>query len=542
MKINKILAAGIAATLAVTSLAAVASAETVSQTFDMAKTIGTETLTYCVAKFTDNTAIQNTITEGQIFAYATAAARANGWVVDGGEVKVTGTRNGATNTVTESYKMAVWDKTIGTAKTKEAVLQFVDGAVNQVGQQNITSFDKITGMEVWVTVKRTIKSEGAKINGYGNWATSDADTMVDLVYGWAEDYGYEVGGGTKPGEGTAPGDGAINDLYWFLGTSIVGTWYNANLETKDLYAFLEKTTDSTTIMRQDVKLLSGTGAWWSDTHKTDEDDYDGNQTFDSNNMGTAPVWFGGLASQVADFFNKQTNGKITFNFTANAGSSSSWKNGGVPSTEVGLKSAVAGTTMGLFINYNQSTGSLQTLGEIDGTSIIFDISTILNDMGGLTKGNISDIYYGMNKGIAYKNDDYKSIHANVWYGSDSDNHAIGYLVESVVLSYEDAADVDAAEEEVVDEPEDIDEPEEEPEDIDEPEEEPEEEPEDEPEEEEFTIEPEEEEEENNGDVDIIEPTNTAKADDDANPGTGVALAVVPAIVAAAAVVVSKKRK
>ena len=42
------------------------------------------------------------------------------------------------------------------------------------------------------------------------------------------------------------------------------------------------------------------------------------------------------------------------------------------------------------------------------------------------------------------------------------------------------------------------------------------------------------------DFDDDEPT--ADDEEDANPGTGVALAVVPALVAAAAVVVSKKRK
>ena len=568
MKINKILAAGIAATLAVTSLSAVVGAEAVTKEFEMANTVGTiETKgslggreLALIAKQEGGALVQNddlkagkgtpAAVDQFIFVEDGNFVGSNGTVLlNSVKLNITGIK-GQKNSTSKTYTYdfanfdANWNQVYDGSGIYWVLNSYPSGQAPLNGL-DISQFVEVTSISIDVTSKNT----GLTKNEYNNWKNWDYTDSLTC---------YE-----KFSDATASAVGvekAVNDAF---GGYAGATMEITNQSTKDLYAFLEKTTNDTTINRNKVQVLSSAAAYragslytgWGQTEGTAS----ATQSYkDSDGTGTAPFWFGGLASQCADFFNKQTNGKITFQFTAKASSGSDWKEGGIASTEVGLKSTLAGTNMGIFVNYEQSTGSLVSLGVVDSDAltVTFDISDILNDMGGLTKGNISDIYYGMNKGLDYKSDDYTSIHAGeagdavtyapngIWYISDDKHHAIGYIVEKVILSYEDGADVDAAEEEVVDEPEDVEEPEdieeeeEEPEDIDEPEEEPEE----EEEEPEFVIEPEEEEEENNGDVDIIEPTNTAKADDDANPGTGVALAVVPAIVAAAAVVVSKKRK
>lgn len=570
MKINKILAAGIAATLAVTSLSAVVGAEAVTKEFEMANTVGTiETKgslggreLALLATESGGALVQNPDLAAGTGTPAAGSVDKFIFVEDGNfdgsngvvllnsvKLNITGIK-GQKNATSKTYTYdfanfdANWNQVYDGSGIYWVLNSYASGEAPLNGL-DISQFVEVTSISIDVTSKNTGLTKN-EYNNWKNWDYTDSLTCYQAFNTAAANVGVEK---------------AINDAFQYYAG---GTMEISNQSTKDLYAFLEKTTSDTTINRNKVQVLSSAAAYragslytgWGQTEGTSS----ATQSYkDSDGTGTAPFWFGGLASQCADFFNKQTNGKITFQFTAKASSGSDWKEGGIASTEVGLKSTLAGTNMGIFVNYEQSTGSLVSLGVVDSDAltVTFDISDILNDMGGLTKGNISDIYYGMNKGLDYKSDDYTSIHAGeagdavtyapngIWYISDDKHHAIGYIVEKVILSYEDGADVDAAEEEVVDEPEDVEEPEdieeeeEEPEDIEEPEEEPEEEEEEEPE---FVIEPEEEEEENNGDVDIIEPTNTAKADDDANPGTGVALAVVPAIVAAAAVVVSKKRK
>lgn len=570
MKINKILAAGIAATLAVTSLSAVVGAEAVTKEFEMANTVGTiETKgslggreLALLATESGGALVQNPDLAAGTGTPAAGSVDKFIFVEDGNfdgsngvvllnsvKLNITGIK-GQKNATSKTYTYdfanfdSNWNQVYDGSGIYWVLNSYASGEAPLNGL-DISQFVEVTSISIDVTSKNTGLTKN-EYNNWKNWDYTDSLTCHQAFNTAAANVGVEK---------------AINDAFQYYAG---GTMEISNQSTKDLYAFLEKTTSDTTINRNKVQVLSSAAAYragslytgWGQTEGTSS----ATQSYkDSDGTGTAPFWFGGLASQCADFFNKQTNGKITFQFTAKASSGSDWKEGGIASTEVGLKSTLAGTNMGIFVNYEQSTGSLVSLGVVDSDAltVTFDISDILNDMGGLTKGNISDIYYGMNKGLDYKSDDYTSIHAGeagdavtyapngIWYISDDKHHAIGYIVEKVILSYEDGADVDAAEEEVVDEPEDVEEPEdieeeeEEPEDIEEPEEEPEEEEEEEPE---FVIEPEEEEEENNGDVDIIEPTNTAKADDDANPGTGVALAVVPAIVAAAAVVVSKKRK
>ena len=156
---------------------------------------------------------------------------------------------------------------------------------------------------------------------------------------------------------------------------------------------------------------------------------DGNQSYDDKGLGTNPNEFAGLSSQVADFFNKQTNGTITFKFTtAAAASGTQWVTGGIPSTQVGLKNALGDATandFALFFNY-QSTGSLQAVASIDADAgeVTFDISDVLDQLGGQTKGVIENVYFGLAKGVKYE-----------------DKTVDGLKVETVTLAYdEDDAD------------------------------------------------------------------------------------------------------
>lgn len=305
--------------------------------------------------------------------------------------------------------------------------------------------------------------------------------------------------------------------------------------------------------RNDIWNLSDTtdydslGLWsWAYDEGSYENWFD-NQTYtiEDYNKGTQARGFSGLASQVADFFNLQKNGKIEFVFDAYtpAAAVNTWKTGGIPSTEVGLRNFLEAAKVkdfALFFNYNSSTGSLQSNATLDVAtgSVIFDISDILKDMGGFTKGNVNDIYYGLANGINY-------------------NGAVGLWVSKVILSYEADAAVsgdeatkdDEKEEEVkeddkgdvaVDEDDDEGEIE--------------------------IADDTDDDTDDDDDTDIVigdddedDATVVVTPDDDAtvvvnpgtektpagadeNPHTGVALAVVPMIAAAAAMVISKKRK
>ena len=231
--------------------------------------------------------------------------------------------------------------------------------------------------------------------------------------------------------------------------------------------------------------------------------------------------FEGLASQVANFFNKQTNGKITFIVTtAPAEIVSTWNKGGVPAYYTGIFEATApiaeNNLVGLFFNYD-NTGSLVASSklEADGT-ITFDISQALTDIGGNTLATLENIYYGLVGGINYDGIPVK-----------------GIKVEQVILSYEDE---DGEEVETTipvitddDEIEDEIDP-----DVD------------------IIVIPEETTVTTTTEADIVleeDPveeviTNAGKSveGEDENPRTGVALAIIPSLIAGVAIFTTKKRK
>lgn len=303
---------------------------------------------------------------------------------------------------------------------------------------------------------------------------------------------------------------------------------NSTYETFDEPAWMPRTANNDeTIVRNEVWKLSDTEDYNSDSDLIAETDSQ-NQTYnvEDYNKGTKPFGFSGMASQFADFFNNPGNARkeakviFTFDVKAAAAEQNNWKNGGIPSTEVGLKNFLEDQDVkdfALFVNYKATTGSLFATATLDpdSGSVIFDVSNILAALNGTTIGSVQDIYYALATGIAY-----------------GPNDAEGLWVKEVTYEYNDAASDAAAttdgekkeEEKPADnKPADNGDKE-------------------------ITIGGDDKETEipadnnggatNNGSAVVDNGANKA----DENPHTGVALAVIPAIVAGAAVVVSKKRK
>lgn len=242
--------------------------------------------------------------------------------------------------------------------------------------------------------------------------------------------------------------------------------------------------------------------------------------------GKGIAGFEGLASQVAAFFNKKDNGKITFKITtAPSIIIADWNNGGVPVYTTGIFNPTTAINtdnlIGLFFNY-ETTGSLVSASKINGDgTITFDITNVLNDMGGNTLATLRSIYYGLIGGINY-----------------SGYPVRGIKVESVILSCDDKVEEEVeAVIPVVDDNESDEEIEEDEEEIvvideDEDEEEP-------------TVEIVTDDETDEEDATIVDERTVVEAVDDVddeNPRTGVALVIVPAFVAGVAVLLSRKRK
>ncbi|MBR5091390.1 MAG: hypothetical protein IK093_18350 [Ruminiclostridium sp.] len=421
-------------------------------------------------------------------------------------------------------------------------------------EEDIKEFDKLVETERTALVKPYTDAKDAAKKALDGIGTVD-DTALKAAEKAADDAetDYEIALAVYLSALEAGGDNIIN----VINGLVPGYYENASfgdITSEIRYAPLYKTTNNTTIGRKDVWALSITNDHYSDSYSTGSwYDDEANQSYNNDDVhdGTVKRAFAGLASQAADFFNKQDNGKIIFKFANPASTSSTWVNGGIPSTEVGLKSAIAGTNFGMFWNYDLSTGQLVALGQVDSDAltVTFDVSQILDDMGGLTKGNLADIYYGMNSGKTY----------------GTPYNFTGYLVEKVTFEYDDAESETDAETETVDDTDDDTETVDDEDDDYEEEDDDDDYVEDEDDDDDYFIDDEDDDDDDayiededddddtaavvveddsddtdtNNDVVIVTPV---KEDDDANPGTGVGLAVIPAIVAAAAMAISKKRK
>jgi hypothetical protein len=501
MKMRKLLATAVAASLAVTSMATVASAA--EKSWNMGHTTGTIDLQsvkgtelgdeYYLTdeEFQNGSNTLGVSANSMILSVNTGDAEA----ITGVTLKVTGvkgTRGAASKTYSykfENYKDEACTERDYDNKSKYWKLNVyektapVDGFLPE-------QFLEFTKVELEATATTTV--DNAK--DYDAWGSS--------VWGSYNAATYNV----------VKGFGTSGDILAEIDSLAYAAWgfdYASNKTTSVDYPFMPVTEKdgNDKLGREEIRVLSVTNAW-SSTDR-DQGNDNSNQSYEGENTvdGEVKKDFAGLASQAADFFNKQTNGTVTFKFTTGTeAGGTAWENGGIPSTQTGIKNFLGDATandFALFFNYKQ-TGSLQAITELDkdAGTVTFDISDILDAMGGQTLGTLDNIYYGLRKGIEYK------------------DHGTGLMVETVTFAYDEDADVEADIEDDAEE-DDADVEIEEDDDV---------------EIEDDADDAEEDDADAAGDV-VVEDE-----DDDANPGTGVALAVVPAMVAAAAVVLSKKRK
>lgn len=502
MKMRKLLATAVAATMAVTSLATVASAA--EKSWNMGHTTGTIKFNASTGKEVnflaneDGLAPETLGVSDDTIAIITKDASKK---VTGVTLKVTGVKGSkSASSKTYSYAFGNFDS----ETTFDWTTQKYDGsgiawaltAYETSGALDSfvpSQFVEITQISIELACESEV-SEAKEYDAYGstNWGENIKGLKI-VPFATAE----------------------WTDIYMVINNAL--NVYGTDATTTELYAkFAEKSTKvdypfmpvtekdgNDKLGREEIRVLSVTNAWSSTDRDQGSDN--SNQSYEGDNTvdGEVKKDFAGLASQAADFFNKQTNGTITFKFTTGTeAGGTAWENGGIPSTQTGIKNFLGDATandFALFFNYKQ-TGSLQAITELDkdAGTVTFDISDILDAMGGQTLGTLDNIYYGLRKGIAYE------------------NVGTGLMVETVTFAYDEDADVEADIEDDAEVEDDVE--------I----------------EEDDDVEIEDDAEEDDADTagDVIVETE----DDDANPGTGVALAVVPAMVAAAAVVLSKKRK
>lgn len=634
MKMNKIFAAGIAATLAVTSLASVASAE-VAREFDMKDTIGkvvygpvalggggydlgkefayTETTPGTPDNYSINSDTTGDDTLGTADYYMLFNTKAANATVRTALINSIGSI-----TIEINGKGMASNGATTVALTQRATLEAQkDAAGNRTGQWKLPIYAQggpidafiperfVQVDQIKITVTASTDKNATKTytiydedlynaiikqktdNGGATLVIDDNGELAPVLNGnikaWWDNFDWSLPWGAGVADPTgytaalvltgtnnvyygnaataAAAGAAVNDVVVDDGTSkgitlcnkiyeLLGNDNNnlfaydlSEYKTDDLLAWMPKTTylNDGIIYRDEVKVLSLTGDHASATIGWDAD-Y--NQTFEHDttynyNKGDGANGFAGLASQVADFFNGQKNGKITFHFTAKAKdtATSGWAQGGIPSTEVGLRNFLENAKpkdFALFVNYNTTTGSLQADAVLDpyASEVSFDISAILQSLGGLTIGTVQDLYYALDN------------------GASTNNNVVGLWVDKVTLSYDENAKADTAaaaddktaetvkEDPKADEAKTDDKADEIeiPDDTEEPDDD-------------ATVVIEEPDDaqtvvDNTADnTVVVNPgtTNTAPAADE-NPHTGVALAVVPAALAAAAMVISKKRK
>lgn len=543
MKMTKLLAIGSAAAVAVASLASVASAA--EQTFDMGITKGTIKLSGSKGKELAGYVVQTEdVKLGKNLGISADSTMVLALKYDAADsisdvtLEVTGIKGDRSGS-SKTYKYA-FNKAYGTIKTGTTATPWSDVQINSTKYIDVsddgagaktyyylTAYAGTSDLDTFIPAQYTeISKIELKVNGelttddqkYFNKITTEDyglwdEATLDVVFPFNADASLN----NPCGDVTDVIEGCATDMWGFKA---------GETSTTADYPFMAVTDNGDkTLTRQEIELLSYAGAWnaTNKDYKTDRD-----QSYDENGLGDRPYQFAGLASQVADFFNKQTNGTITFKFTAaTATSSSTWATGGIPSTQVGIKNALGNATandFAMFFNYDQ-TGSLEAIASIDKDAgeVTFDISDILDELGGQTKGVIDNIYYGLTTGVYY--DDIK---------------ATGLKVETVTLAYdeEDDADIVDEDDDIEDDDDDIDDVEvdddDDDDDIDD-------------DDDDVTVDDDDDDDDTADDADdtsddVAGDVIVNKPADDSNPHTGVALAVVPAAIAAAAVVVSKKRK
>ena len=526
MKMTKLLASGVAAALATTSLAAIG-ASAAERSFEMGHTQGTIKTVATSGQEVDFLADKDGLAPATLGisaddVYTINVANATKKVT-GVNLKVTGikgSKSSSSRTYTYAFTNYAADGVTQTYGNSGPIWKLNAYASTAPVDSFVPSqFVEVTQISMEIACEETVTT-AAEYDAWGssNWG-SNLEGMVITPF---DD------GSVANGSILAAINGIIN-VGW-------GGAYAAYSEksTTDLYPFMGTTAPANSIItRQQMAVLSVAGAWTAQTGGQNSGT-DGDQTYDEveYNKGTNPNDFAGLASQVGDFFNKQTNGTITFTFTTSSGATSTaWNNGGVPSSQVGIKNALGDATANDFVlNFNYSqTGSLQAVAAVDAAAgeVSFDISDILDALDGKTMGVIDNIYYGMTKGVAYTGD-------HPYSGKT------GFEVQKITLAYDEDDTNDTDIEEDDDDDDDTDDDTDVSDDDDDDDDDTNVDDDDDDDDVSFDDDDDDDDDSNVGGS-VVTPGNNG-GDDDGNPNTGVALAVVPAMVAAAAVVVSKKRK
>lgn len=583
MKMRKLLASGVAASLAVTSMATVASAA--EKTFDMTISSGEIAVTKNIVKELGK---EFHLDSGEFDKGALGMSSTNDYLVlstawdlgvwhTGLTLKVTGIKGDRDSATPATYEYkflrvidyntyvngliakgkvkADWSNAPQPTFTDENGTKWIhvnDWTGNEfalklcqgqtAGNEDVTEFlpevfSEINKIELIATGNYSTSNEGV-YNKFGDTFAKVSDAVGKKAAGFSYINGLATdNAATKMGSMLLEAIDSINDYNY--GSKKVNTNYPILSETeKD-----DPTTDyneynDKKLYRNEVLKLSATGDHASDSAADNSQGTttDGNQTYANGDytQGTAAKAFAGLASQTAEFFNHKTNGTITFKFTSStAASNSGWVNGGIPSTEVGLQNVLEGAVeqdFAIFFNYGNTSGTMLSAVKVDPTSgtVVFDIESYLADCAGLTKATLENIYYGLTYDTSI---DY-----------DNDGEKDGLKIESITLAYDEDADADAdieddtadddadEDDDVADDTADDDADEDDDASIDEDD--------DDADEDDDA----DADDADDDDTDVAGDVVTGGEDDDTNPATGVALAVVPALVAAAAAVVSKKRK
>lgn len=509
MKMRKLLATAVAATMAVTSLATVASAA--EKSWNMGHTTGTIKFNATSGKEVNFLATEEGLAPAELgisaddtIAIITTDATKK---VTGVTLKVTGVKGSkASASKTYSYAFGNYDSdTVFDWTTQKYDASGKAWALTAYATSgNLDSFVPSQFVEITqVSIEIACESEVDNAKAYDAYGSTNYGENIDglKIIPFANAKWTDI-------------LMVINNSLNAWGTTVVDSTgiYAAysDKSTKVDYPFMPVTKEDSDdkLGRKEIKILSVSNDYFSNNIYSENNTDGSNQSYvdDDTTAGEVAKDFAGLSTQVADFFNKQTNGTITFKFTTGTeAGGTAWENGGIPSTQTGIKNFMGDATandFALFFNYRQ-TGSLQAIVELDkdAGTVTFDISDILDALGGQTLGVLDNMYYGLQKGIEYK------------------DIGTGLMVETVTLAYDEDADVEA---DIEDDAEEDDADVEIEEDDD--------------------VEIEEDDDVEEDDADTAGDVVVEDEDDDANPGTGVALAVVPAMVAAAAVVLSKKRK
>lgn len=228
-------------------------------------------------------------------------------------------------------------------------------------------------------------------------------------------------------------------IYYSFGTSTKSLATNSIFTIVDDFVYFNELTDNITDLINCVNGLNYANKEvicdYPFLMNTDENN-DGNisrtevyrLSYSELGEGKGMVGFEGLASQVSEFFNRKTNGKITFKITTEpALISTTWNSGGIPAYYNGVlaqKTTIPNDIIALFFSY-ESTGSLVVTSKIDdGGYVTFDISDILKMVDGNTIASFKSIYYALIGGTVY--DGYL---------------CKGLKIEKVILSYEDETDI-----------------------------------------------------------------------------------------------------